>query len=147
MSEALKTVTTLLIWANWGFLAVGGIYCCYDFISNFNDFTHLILVFYMTLFGIMGLCLEFGVDQVVRQVPFLTSLRGKAIFCFFVGTIGFSFGWSTKPNLNVVAFIMGLFSFATGVVCLVYSFCKKEGTNAPAVGSKDLFNQPGPNAI
>jgi hypothetical protein len=116
----LRGAKVVMSWMNAICLAGGGGFMVFYNIAHWDDALHLILCIYLCLFGlVLGLHLA-GINAVVQRFPYLQSNSGRAVYCFFVGTLGLAFGWETSPGERVIPFCLGLFSVCTCIIHLLY---------------------------
>ena len=128
--DTLILVVTVLTWL---FMGAASAYCAFEEMVNFVEFTRVIILIYMFLFSLIGLAFEARIGFVRNWFTFLTHTAGKSVFLIFLGTLGVSFGFASKPIYRLIPAIAGIVAIVVAILLLVLSFLNKPKAAEPPV--------------
>ena len=136
-----------MCWTTGIALTVLGAYSFINEIQNYTDPTRVVLSLYLCAFGVLTISSELGLGYIRTYFQLIDGKKGRAVFFWFTGTLGLSFGPYTSPASKIVPFLLGIMAFVAGFfVALDRQCCCKEDSDAPVVNTAGAA-KPGPNSI
>jgi hypothetical protein len=153
-AAGLEATRNVISWLCWIAMACMSGYLFYETCARFviDLANRLVVSFYITIFGIVGVLFEAGQKHISEGVPFLATRGGKGATFFFVGTLTMSMAFPLNINNppSIVAFVLSLYALFAAIFNWIVLCCRKEYADVDrqqSGESKPLASGDGPNRI